>query len=362
MKQLFSFFILAIAATLLSMNAHAKIWRLNNNGNNPQPAIIADFTGTLQAAHDNASVVSGDTIHIEQSPVSYGNCTFTKRLILIGPGYFLNTNPETQVNKDYAATVGNLIFYNVNAAGSEVHGLTTGQPLLGVDNLLINRCNITSYIYLGNVNANNINGLKVRQNYLNYNPGASQPMLRMNTGTGLITNVEISNNIFNTANGFGIPIQLDTKVSGILKNNILYGYYGISANNLYILNNIFYSSVGSANTFGNCVLEYNIGTATNLVLTPSGANNTIGTGNQIKTLAQIAFTTTNPNDAYWQLAPTSEAIAAGKDGANCGIFGGDYPYKLSGIPAVPNIYALSIAPISAGASTMSVNVTAKGNN
>ena len=139
MKKIILSFVLLIIALSFFNTSYAKIWRLNNNGNNPIPAIGADFTGTLQAAHDNASVVSGDTIHIEQSPTTYGNCTFTKRLVLIGPGYFLSTNPQTQVNTDYAATVGILTFYNANAAGSQVYGLTISTTYLGVNNLLLDR-------------------------------------------------------------------------------------------------------------------------------------------------------------------------------------------------------------------------------
>lgn len=350
-----------ISFILCANIASAKIWRLNNNGNNPIPAIGADFTGTLQAVHDNASVLSGDTIHLEQSPTTYGNCIFTKRLVLIGPGYYLNTNPQTQVNTDYGATVGTLTFYNAGSAGSKVYGLQVSTTYLGVDNVLLSRCYVTSFIYLGNTTTGNIDGIAIRQCIMNYNAGTNGVAIRNNTGTGLLTNVEITNNIINPTS-FAFPISLNNKVSGILKNNILYSYYGSSVENFYVLNNISYSSAGSGNGFTNCVIEYNIGSNNAMFVSPGGTGNTIGTGNQTKSLAQIAFTTSNPNDAYWQLAVSSECIGAGKSGVDCGVFSGDYVYKLSGLPPVPNIYSLTIAPIPAGASSISVSVSAKGNN
>lgn len=93
MKSILPKLTLLLISIVLVQNTQAKIWRLNNNGNNPVPAITADFAGTLRSLHDNVIVLSDDTIHAKQSPAIYGACIFTKRLIVIGPGYFLNLNP-----------------------------------------------------------------------------------------------------------------------------------------------------------------------------------------------------------------------------------------------------------------------------
>lgn len=353
---------LFLFALVLFNSAQAKIWRLNNNGNLPNPAIVADFTGTLQAVHDNASVASGDTIHVEQSPTTYGPCIFTKRLVVIGSGYFLNKNPFTQVNIDYGSTVADLTFYNNNSAGTHIYGLTMLNVYMGVNNLLIARNNITGVVVIGNTNANNIDGMAVRQCYLNGSTGVNQAMVRSNTGTGLITNMEFDNNIFVYPYYYNYSIFLNDKVSGKIKNNIINGSYGMNIQNFYVLNNIGFSASNSGNTFSNCVMEYNTGTVAAMYVTPAGTNNTLGLGNQTKSAAQIALLGGASTDNQYSLAVSSECIGAGKDGANCGAFGGDYPYKLSGIAPVPNIYAVTIAPISAGSSTISVTVSAKGNN
>ena len=49
-------------------------------------------------------------------------------------------------------------------------------------------------------------------------------------------------------------------------------------------------------------------------------------------------------DGRYQLKPGSVATGAGAGGIDCGIFDGNYPYVLSGIPTVPAIYYLQVLP------------------
>src|SRR5262245_12336996 len=94
--------LLCIALLALTIpRAHATVWRVNNLG------YSANFTGTtaLQDAFDAAS--GSDTLHVEASPVDYGDVVLTgKYLIIIGPGYKLgNTpgyNPGLQARNDMA--------------------------------------------------------------------------------------------------------------------------------------------------------------------------------------------------------------------------------------------------------------------
>ena len=79
--------ILAVTATA----AFGTVWKVDSN-----QGVVADFT-TLQAAHDDGNVKSGDTLYVSGSPVHYGSLTLSKRLNIIGPGYFLSENPNTQV-------------------------------------------------------------------------------------------------------------------------------------------------------------------------------------------------------------------------------------------------------------------------
>ena len=83
-------FLLTLAATLISSLSFAKIWRVNNNA-----GVIADFT-TAQQANNSASVMNGDTIHLEPSPASYGDLNASKRLTWISIGAFLVNYPNEQ--------------------------------------------------------------------------------------------------------------------------------------------------------------------------------------------------------------------------------------------------------------------------
>lgn len=352
-----------MAIVFLNFNASAKIWRVNNNGNNPVPAIVTDFPSatTLQQVNDNALVASGDTLHLEQSPTTYGACIFTKRLIVIGAGYFLSQNPNTQVNTSYGTKVGDLTFYNAASASSFVYGCEVGNVNMGVSNLTVARCYFnTSACLIGNITTGNIDGMSLRQCVITGSLGGVF-CVRNNTGTGVVTNMNIYGNIINPAS-YGIG--LDSRVSGICKNNVIYlAYNPLQLQSFYVVNNLTYSAQGYQNTFTNCNIEYNAGTqASHFVTGVLGSGSTFGAGNTTKTLAQMAFLAGASTDGYFQLGAATTVAGIGKDGNDLGAFAGDYPYKLSGIAPVPNIYALTIAPITAGATTISVTVTAKGNN
>src|SRR4051812_24067381 len=106
-----------IAALLIAaQQANANIIRVNNT-----PGTQANYS-TIASAITAASV--GDTIYLEGSQTNYGTITLNKRLIITGPGYFLNdstANPHTLVNK-YSAMV-DYVNCNVGSKGSVIGGL-----------------------------------------------------------------------------------------------------------------------------------------------------------------------------------------------------------------------------------------------
>jgi hypothetical protein len=50
-------------------------------------------------------------------------------------------------------------------------------------------------------------------------------------------------------------------------------------------------------------------------------------------------------DAMYQLKEGSVAIGHGIDGGDCGVFGGDFPYVLSGLPSIPRFYEANISTL-----------------
>ncbi len=362
MKQ----FIFSFAALLLiSATASAKIWRLNNNnGGAITPTIKTDFLQgvTLQQAHDSAKVLSGDTIHIEQSNTTYGACVFTKRLTVIGVGNFLSQNPNTQVQTSFYSRVEALTITNPAAAGTQILGLQAAYILAGANNVKVAYCTF-GYVQIGSGSAANTDNIQIINNYVNN--GNTYYCISSNGGTGLNTNVGIYGNILLTSTSYQ-TINLNSNSSGILKNNVLYCYYtSIGAlSNFYVVNNMCWNTAGAGypNIFNNCVIEYNMGTFAGMFQTPSGSlNTTNATNNTIQTSANMLFAGGTSSDGQYKLQPGSPAKNAGKSGVDMGAFAGDFPYSLSGIANIPNIYQLNVATIPAGASTMSVTISAKSN-
>jgi hypothetical protein len=326
-------FILIVCLTALAgLNSSAKIWRVNNTG------LPADFT-TVQAAHDAATVLAGDTLHIEPSGVSYGALVSTKKLIILGPGYFLNLNPNQQA-KPSSAIMSNLTL-STGSGGTVISGLEiTGACHISTGNITISRNYIAGYIYLSRDYS--YSNVLISGNY-----GIADITTDGNASETLITNVLIVNNFFSR-------VILSNQYSGVIANNVFNSTN--AGSNFIVKNNVFTTTYndlvfyGSFNTISN-----NLSAATNGL--PAG------NGNQNSVLMSTVFVgaTGNSTDGQWQLKTGSPAIGAGSNGEDCGMFGGSTPYHLSGLPKIPSVYLLS-APATSNGSTLSVTISVKTNN
>ncbi len=284
---------------------------MNNN-----PGADPDYA-TLQAANDAAS--NGDTIYVEGSPTDYDGADISKKLVIIGPGYFLTDNDSTQAF-GIATTFKDNISFNTGSAGSIITGCKITNTInLNVNDISIIRCNV------GYVSCNSeINNILILQNYVNsiYNSYYD------------VTNSVISNNIVSGAITF-------TSASGnlqIVNNVCTYGYgYAISVYNASIANNIITNP-----TYGVMV---NTGNAiNNNIFAGAGTN---ANGNQYNVVMANVFVDFSgslnySDDAKWKLKTGSPAIGAGVSGVDCGAFGGPTPYVLSGVPNLPHIYEATI--------------------
>jgi len=317
---------LLIASVVFCFAANAKIWRVNNTG------LPSDFK-TLQAANDSASVSAGDTVHLESSQNSYGNLTATKRLIILGTGYFLNQNLNNQQDQR-GATVGTLTF-NVGSEGTVVSGLNITTFNFQTSNISAVRN------YIGNVyiytTAGGYSNVSIIQNYV------AGTITYGGYVQGSYSNVVISNNY--VGSGISYPAIFST----VIVNNVIGGNNaGISVYNSNLQNNIVNATI-TINSGNN--ISYNIcGSAAALPATNLTSVN----------IANL-FVTSGTTDGIWQLASASLAKGAGAAGADCGMYGGPNPYKISGMPAIPSIYYLS-APVSTNSNTLPVVISVKSNN
>lgn len=337
-----------VVFTLSAFCANAKIWRVNNN-----VGVVADFT-TFSAAVNSASVLIGDTIHIEPSATSYGGGTLNKRLVVIGVGYLLvpaaGGNAGLQAGINTSLISGPTIVNGAN--GSKFLGLNfQSPPFIQVSatayNLVFEKCIFTGLSFAAGTH----DGITIRKCF-NKNQPAS-------ISGGSLSNCVVENCIIDDAAGFGISFTNFTGVGCVVRNNVFKTIVTVDCPNAYFANNIIISSNNS--TFTNSNVKNNLFSFATQTI-PTG-----GTANQLGVIEANVFTLTGSNDAKFQLKAASPAIGAGVTiGAltpDCGAYGSTDPYKLSGIPAIPSIYLLTVpASIPSGSLTMNVTFSTRNNN
>ncbi len=315
MKKTFTILILTAFLSLNYFNANAKVWRLNNMGG----AEFSDFGSAYSAAN------AGDTIYVEGSTYGYGNVYLYKPLVILGTGYFLSENSKTQ-KTPFLASMFSSIYLLSGSEGSVISGLFTSDLTIECSNISILR-NYIQYVHMG-CSWN----IKIAQNYL------------VNIGEACVYgNVNINNNCI--AGSVNFPDAW----SGIIINNTFITTCNHRMPNFLIANNIFYSNNWNVEVTGNSFSNNICGAG----YIPSGNNNQ--TSIDISTL----FIGTGSTDGQWQLKPGSPAIGAGIDGVDCGMFGGDEPYVLSGMPAIPSVYEFTTAGTGSNNSGLNVHVKAK---
>ena len=333
-------FISIIALIIIfTATAYATVWTVDNKSGG-----IADFT-EIQAAHDAAW--AGDTIYVHSSGSSnYGAVTVTKQLYIIGPGYFLDENSNTQV--DTRPAICQRFDFNSGSEGSVLTGLTTDQ--YGVD---IN-INVNNIIIKRNTCAEHTASISIKYGLSNIIITGNY-FSNTHTGAGNVVsigedcnNIQISNNYFSNNNDYSIKANSSSSIE--VWNNVLAGK--VEIHNSHFHNNILMTGTFSG-TNSPADINHNIGDADQF-----GTAN----GNQENVSMNTVFLLSGSTDGQWQLKGGSPAIGAGLSGEDCGMFGGTTPYILSGLPAIPTIYFF-VAPGSAsGTEGLQVQIKAKSNN
>jgi hypothetical protein len=335
------------AFALLTTIAAARIWRVNNN-----PGIAADFTN-FSTAIASPLVTNGDTLHLEASATGYSVGILSKRLVIIGTGYFLagaGSNPGLQANTNSAFFSSALSFDSLSSGSSFLGVNMNGDLWLDprADNISFERCRFNSISWNTQApsTANRAQNIVFNKCYFN---GAA-PVTQF-----YYDNLQITNCIVNGSMSFATG----NIISALMRNNIFRGSSLLNIFNTYFANNIILDVVpGNFNPI-NCTIRNNI--AENNLL-PAGNGNL----NNITEVSLFVNPAGQSTDGQWQLAAGSPAIGAGETVGgvtpDCGPFGTADPYRLSGIPPIPTIYSLTVPANIGVGQPLNITVSTRSNN
>lgn len=327
---------------------YAAKYRVNNN-----PSASAHFT-TLLAAHNAAS--AGDTLYVEGSPVLYAGITFTKKLIVIGPGYYIGNNPMTQAHTQNA--IFGITTFDAGSEGSVVMGVFfyddgSANPCLTINasNVVIKR---DRFYKANGSNVDNSHAIKINANnvivtqcYIEmYNLPYYTVRIYANSINALISNNYIrGTDSYSSARG----LYMASNSSAEVLNNVF-------MNNVEVNNANFYNNIMIQGSFlsSNCALYNNIGNGTQFPLINNNQQSV--NMNDVFNLSDLS-----PDGKYRLKSGVNPARGTGYDGTDIGMFGGPSPYVLSGIPDLPAVYHFSAPNSGSSTSGLPASVKIKSN-
>lgn len=326
MKKLFKMSLMAIVCVMCGVSTvSATSWRVNNN-----TAMGAHFVD-VNAAMTDERVAEGDTLYLDPSTIFTTRQTISKRVTIVGPGYF-----------HQESSIGSATFNDVsiekNAAGTKIEGCVFRGTGLSYDYVRVYADNVTferNYFCKQKVAASSSKYLVFHANYFEtnyeafYGSGAS-------TYGWVITNNIIKSGLQGNSIG-GIPVKnLD---NATIQNNVIINHDGgncciYQVYNSTITNNILINASKAVNGHAHSPLENNNIIEKNVTSSsadystwPNFPNNTFLGSNDLTAV----FDTNGIADCYYRLCEGSPAKGAGVGGSDCGAYAGD-SYVPSGLP------------------------------
>ncbi len=306
--------------------ANATIWRVNNMPDNQ--ADFTTLTDAIEAASDN------DIIYLEGTGVEYAESTIdlTKKLSIYGSGYFLLENENTQASK-LPTQLSSYFSFLAGSEGTIVSGISFvgGFLRLYTSNITIERCYVDVEMRMYGTNQA-ISNFMMKQCYIL----GSMAVWGMTYNS---TNIAFMNNVF-----YYNDLRLQSDLGNyIIKNNIFVtGYSRILAVNAVIQNNIAEGGIPCDAADNNQVENNIIGIGGDM---PGTGSNNIGEIDMAAVFVDYPGGANTSPDAKFELSSGSAAQGHGVGGIDCGVFDGDFPYILSGLPPIPHFYESDISNV-----------------
>ncbi|MCX6872526.1 MAG: hypothetical protein NTW21_01780 [Verrucomicrobia bacterium] len=316
--------IMALAACLSLPTASASVWRIDSN-----PQHTADFR-TPQEANDSALVLNDDTLLIASASDAqvYGTLTLTKRLKVVGTGYWLRENFKSLIAE---AQLGDIRF-ETGSGGSTISNLYFGSayPVVSVNNITIYRCRF--------------NSVNDQSRY---------------TNGWIIRNCICNNILFNGSNSGHVTVT-----GNIIESSMTIGPMGsttVTFNTIWSVPSVYHATFNNNIVVANYPLLYAGSTANNNVTAAGATVDSTSTSTAIYGIPTNwrSLSTTYREDTY---RPANNVFVM--DGtnpvgpiSNWGAFAGGY--TVSGLPSVPVIIGLDAPTVIQKGQPLPVTVTVK---
>lgn len=329
MKKIATFPISCVTALLLfagTATAEARSWRVNSDAT--KHAHFAD----INAAMSSSEVLDGDTLYLDPGCNITTQQNVTKKVTIVGTGYFLNTTAHQQACISAPVVM--------KSAGAKLEGLVIGHGnrlTISADYITVERCSIWDVFWNGTGRY-----VSFRQCYVTGRI----------VGNGISNTTSINCTIENciiyydwTSASFS---AISDMMSAVVRNNYVKVINTNSTNiinnmgNGTIVNNIFVQPRDRNKIFGTlteCVVRKNVMSCDENTYATYPENKSIGTNDE-----SAVFALEGTNDQLYTLKEGSPAIGAATDGGDCGPTGGLYPYVPSGFPfGMPHFQSSSIS-------------------
>lgn len=357
----FTLLLLFLAVALVS---DAQSYYVVNN----QPGIQADYR-TLQGAVD--SVPSGSVILLQPAAGDYGNITVSKPVVIYGTGYFLGENNPPYTQPSTTAARIRYIRFRQGSSGSMVSGIHFTGTKSGTD---------------ASIMFDTTSNITVSRCYFENFPGLAQGSIPRFLDFRSSANITLQQSFFSTAGSSGwvdnIMYTADANTGIRYLNNIITGggrinTFGSTGESTTFINNTIIDCGErlNGNSFYNNIILFTKphtitegmnGASSNNIsnknIFPNASANQVNVNLTPDSLflagGQAGITST---DGYYKLKTGTVATGYGNDGKDCGAFGGSRPYVLSGIPAVPHVYALDVAADATTVGGLIISLKVKAN-
>ena len=316
MKQNYIYSIALVLMMLISTNTYAKSWRINSNAS--AGAKFAD----INTAMNSEDVHNDDTLYLDPGTNISSQQTVSKRVTIIGTGYFHHQSQPYGFTKLSGGIV-------MKATKSKIEGVEINSGCtISANNVTIERCFING---IGiSSNGTNCKNATIRNCLINTTNSYYFGISGQGDASTNTENWNIENNIITG----GYNARINALYSANILNNYLLSNTGYSdrycvssMNNCSIINNIMINTTTRNNIFSNlsdCIIHNNV-LSCNEGQHPN--NKCLGSNDEA-----FIFRMTGNDDLKYRLCEESPAIGYATDGGDCGPYGSGYTYVPGGLP------------------------------